>query len=53
MVDAFTKNLLARRWADVLGFDNTASDANASSLAALPLVSYARVVDGRDGMRWL
>jgi hypothetical protein len=50
MVQGFAKNLLARRWVDVIGSDITASDAHAASLAALRVASYPRGVDGRDVM---
>jgi hypothetical protein len=50
MVHSFAKNLLARRQVGVVGFDNAVSDADASWLAALRVVNYLRVVDGRDGM---
>jgi hypothetical protein len=50
MVRGFAKILLARRWVDVVGFDNAVSGADASWLAALRGVSHLRVVDGRDGM---
>jgi len=46
MVHGFAKNLLARRWVGVVGFYNAASDADASWLAVLPVVSYLRGVDG-------
>jgi len=47
MVQGFTKNLLARRWIDVIGFDITSSDAHAASLAALWVTSYPK------GRRWM
>ena len=50
MVRSFAKNLLARRWVGVLGFDNGVRDADASWLAALRVVNHLRVVDGRDSM---
>ena len=50
MVRGFAKNLLARRWVDVVGFDSAVSGADASWLAALQVVNHLRVVDGRDGI---
>jgi hypothetical protein len=50
MVRGFAKNLLARRWVGVVGFDNAASDADVSWLAVLRVASYLRGVDGRDGV---
>jgi hypothetical protein len=35
MVHGFAKNLLARWWAGMVGFENAGSDADASWLAAL------------------
>jgi hypothetical protein len=46
MVQGFAKNLLARRWIDVIGFDITASDAHAAALVALGVASYPK------GHRW-
>jgi hypothetical protein len=51
MVRGFAKNLLARQWVDVVGFEHAVSDAaDVSCLVGLRVVSHLRGVDGRDEM---
>jgi hypothetical protein len=44
----FAKNLLARRWAGVVGFEHAGGDAKEIWIAALRVFNCLRVVDGRD-----
>jgi hypothetical protein len=51
MVHGFAKNLLARRWGGVVGFEHAVGDEDLARLAALWSGNRSRVVDGQDGMR--